>query len=165
MGCHQAIFETDSRVLKQAISSQDYDLAPLGALFQKIKFQMRVGFDNVNLYVCPMSCNNPAHALAAHGNSLGNDNYEIWLGQFPNVVMNSVAGDLPSSLNVMEYHFFHFKKNKLECLVAQEQTRTWYQKFVELRKHKIKQAQKEKHKNATACSLKSYKILFVLKFV
>ena len=99
MGCHQAIFETDSMVLKQAISSQDYDLAPLGALFQKIKFQMRVGFDNVNLYVCPKSCNNAAHALAAHGTSLGNGSYEIWLGQFPNVVINSVAGD-SASLNL-----------------------------------------------------------------
>ncbi|VAI86141.1 unnamed protein product [Triticum turgidum subsp. durum] len=96
MGFNQVIFEMDSTVLKQAISSEDYDLAPLGALFQEIKFQLRIAFENVKLYVCPMSCNNAAHVLAAHEASLGDGMYEIWLGQFPELVMNSVAGDLTS---------------------------------------------------------------------
>jgi len=96
MGFNQVIFEMDSAVLKQAISSEDYDLAPLGALFQEIKFQLRVAFENVNPYVCHRSCNNAAHVLAAHGASLGDGKYEIWLGQFPELVLNSVAGDLTS---------------------------------------------------------------------
>lgn len=34
--------------------------------------------------------------LAAHGASLRNDSYKIWLDQFPEVVMNYVASDLTS---------------------------------------------------------------------
>jgi ribonuclease HI len=35
MGCMRVIFETDSMMLKQAISSDEYKLAPLGALFKR----------------------------------------------------------------------------------------------------------------------------------
>jgi ribonuclease HI len=96
MGCVRVIFETDSMMLKQAISSDEYKLAPLGALFQEIRQQLNIAFTDVNLSVCSRSCNNAAHTLAAHGASMGNGIYKTWLGHFPGFVMNDVADDLVS---------------------------------------------------------------------
>jgi hypothetical protein len=96
MGCNQVIFEMDSATLKQAISSKEYDLAPLGAIFQEIKFHLSVPFEAVKLNVCPRSCNSAAHCLAAHGINMGNGQSETWVGQFPEFVSNSVTGDLAS---------------------------------------------------------------------
>uniref|UniRef100_M8BGD7 Uncharacterized protein n=1 Tax=Aegilops tauschii TaxID=37682 RepID=M8BGD7_AEGTA len=44
MGCTQVMFEMNSMALKQTISSQNYDLAPLEALLQEIKFQNKSCF-------------------------------------------------------------------------------------------------------------------------
>jgi ribonuclease HI len=96
MGCTRVIFETDSRILKQAISSDEYKLAPFGALFQDIKLQLKVAFTDVKLNTCSRSCNNAAHTLAAHGASMGNGIYDTWLGHFPDFVANAVADDLVS---------------------------------------------------------------------
>ncbi|VAH35038.1 hypothetical protein VPH35_022734 [Triticum aestivum] len=52
MGCQQVIFETDSMMLKQAITSTEYDLSKLGSLFQDVKFQMRVGLIVVSFEHC-----------------------------------------------------------------------------------------------------------------
>lgn len=48
MGCQTVMFETDSMILKQAISSEEYDLSELGTLFREINFQMRVGLNVVH---------------------------------------------------------------------------------------------------------------------
>jgi hypothetical protein len=96
IGCNRVIFETDSVVLKQAVSSKEYDLSPLGALFQEIKIQLDVNFDVVKLNVCPRSCNTAAHSLAAYGVNMEKGQYETWLGLFPEFVSNSVTGDLAS---------------------------------------------------------------------
>ena len=71
-------------------------MSTLGAVFQEIKFHLNVAFDDVNVSVCPRSCNVVAHSLAAHGVRLGDGEYETWLGHFPEFVVNSVAGDSPS---------------------------------------------------------------------
>ena len=49
--------------------------------------------DVVKLGTCPRSCNVAAHNLAAYGAGLGNGNFEISVGHFPDFVTNSVAGD------------------------------------------------------------------------
>lgn len=67
MGCKQVIFETDSMMLKQAITSTEYDLSKLGSLFQDVKFQMRVGLIVVSFEHCNRECNRAAHILAMHG--------------------------------------------------------------------------------------------------
>jgi hypothetical protein len=67
MGCNRVILETDSTVLKLAVSTEDYNLASLGALFQEIKFQLKIAFDVVKLYACSRSCNMAAHNLASYG--------------------------------------------------------------------------------------------------
>uniref|UniRef100_A0ACD5XYZ3 Uncharacterized protein n=1 Tax=Avena sativa TaxID=4498 RepID=A0ACD5XYZ3_AVESA len=96
MGCVRVIFETDSVILKQAISSDDYNLASLGALFQEIKMQLNFAFADVKINVCPRSCNNAAHTLSMHGVCMGKGNYETWLDHFPEFVMNIVVDDLVS---------------------------------------------------------------------
>lgn len=49
MGCQNVMFETDSVVLKQAVSSEDHDLSSLGAIFREIKFHLQLGFNNVKV--------------------------------------------------------------------------------------------------------------------
>ncbi|KAI4995779.1 hypothetical protein ZWY2020_037867 [Hordeum vulgare] len=96
MGCNHVIFETDSIILKQATSSEEYDLSTLGIVFQKIKFHLNMAFDYISISVCPRSCNVATHSLTAHGVRLGDGQYETWLGYFPEFVVNCVAGDLVS---------------------------------------------------------------------
>ncbi|KAI4995782.1 hypothetical protein ZWY2020_037870 [Hordeum vulgare] len=96
MGCNHVIFEIDSMVLKQAISSEEYDLSTLGAVFQEIKFHLNVAFDYISISVCLRSCNVAAHSLAAHGVRLGNDQCKTWLGYFREFVVYCVARDLGS---------------------------------------------------------------------
>jgi hypothetical protein len=53
MGCNRVIFVTDSVVPRQAMTSEEYNRALLGALFQEIKFQLKkIVFGAVNLVVC-----------------------------------------------------------------------------------------------------------------
>ena len=47
MGCQRVIIETDSLMLKQAVTSDAYDFSQLGAIFRDIKFQFRGGFMNI----------------------------------------------------------------------------------------------------------------------
>ncbi|XBI46999.1 hypothetical protein VPH35_111078 [Triticum aestivum] len=96
MGANRVIFEMDSTELKQSITSQEYDRSALGSLFQEIKLQLNVAFDDVKLNVCPRACNNAAHTIAAYGHGLGSGVCETWLGHFPVFVLNSVAGNLAS---------------------------------------------------------------------
>jgi hypothetical protein len=38
MGCQSVICETDSAVLKQAVTTEEFDMSMLGAIFRDIKF-------------------------------------------------------------------------------------------------------------------------------
>ncbi|KAM0894601.1 hypothetical protein ACQ4PT_024360 [Festuca glaucescens] len=50
MGCQNVVFETDSAQLKHAVTTEDYNLSPLAAMFREIKFHLSVGFnDNTGL--------------------------------------------------------------------------------------------------------------------
>lgn len=97
LGCDREMFETDSVSLKQAVTSEAYDLSTLGDVFREIKFRLRASMSDLCIRHCPRSCNQAAHMLAAHGMVLSMGSCEIWLGQFPNFVLDVVAGDLPSN--------------------------------------------------------------------
>lgn len=71
MGCHKVLLETDSAQLKTAVTTEDYDLAVLGAIFTDIKFQLYVDFTDVSVVYCPRACNFVAHYLAKYGANLG----------------------------------------------------------------------------------------------
>ena len=85
-------------MLKQAITSPEYDLSKLGSLFQDVKFQMRVGLIVVSFEHCNRECNVAAHILAMHGLGMENDCSETWLGNFPEFVLDAVVGDMPNVL-------------------------------------------------------------------
>lgn len=97
LGCDKVMIETDSIQLKNATTTEDFDLSALGAIFRDIKVQLHVGFNDVCVVSCPRTCNVVAHMLAAYGAKLGASLHEIWLGQHPDFVKD-VAGDVSSSV-------------------------------------------------------------------
>jgi hypothetical protein len=96
MGCSLVLLETDATNLKRAITSDEYDLSPLGVLFREIKALLSVAYDNVKISVCLRSCNTVAHELAARGALLGNGQRDVWVGHLPQFVSDLCAGDLSS---------------------------------------------------------------------
>ena len=93
LGVGRAIFETDCRILQKAITSTEYDAAPLGALFREIKFRLRLNFIDSCLVHEYRTCNQPAHILAARG-AAGSIGYrKVWLESYPNDVIRAVSGD------------------------------------------------------------------------
>ena len=78
MGCNQVILEIDLTVLKNAITSSEYGLAPLGVLFREIKAMLCVSFEKFRISVVSRSCNVVAHELAARGALLGDGDREVW---------------------------------------------------------------------------------------
>ncbi|XBH78785.1 hypothetical protein VPH35_104926 [Triticum aestivum] len=99
MGCCKVVLETDSVVLKQAITSNDYDDSTLGALFKEMKRIIQYSFQCCKIDVCPRACNVSAHVLAAYGVSLEQASYQIWLDPLPDYVQDLVAGVSPALLN------------------------------------------------------------------
>ena len=61
LGCQKVIFEIDSTTLKEAITSNNYDLSALGTLFTDVKFKMYVGLNVVSVNHCSRGCNKAAH--------------------------------------------------------------------------------------------------------
>jgi hypothetical protein len=55
--------------LKYAMPTNDYDLAPIGALIKDMKYHLRVSSIEASVVYAPRYCNKPAHELAALGNS------------------------------------------------------------------------------------------------
>jgi hypothetical protein len=86
-------------LLKQAVTTDAYNLSSLASMFREIKFHLRVGFNDVKVVFCPRACNGAAHSLAAHGVTMEVGHYETWLGQFPEFVKDVVAGDVSSMLS------------------------------------------------------------------
>jgi hypothetical protein len=97
MGCSLVQLEMDATVLKKAITSQDYDLSPLGSLFREIKSLLCIAYDVVKISVCKRSCNFVAHELAARGALLGDGNHDVWVADLPQYVLDLCAGSLSSN--------------------------------------------------------------------
>ena len=60
LGVGRAIFETDSLVLKQVVTSNAYGLGPLGAMFSDIKFRLQTLFIEARVVCVARSCSKPA---------------------------------------------------------------------------------------------------------
>lgn len=95
LGVGRAIFETDCLILKQAVSSDAYDQAPLGIFFCDIKYKLCTLFIEARLIHAASGCNQPSHALAALGAGLDNGDHVEWFSDYPQVVAQAVTGDLP----------------------------------------------------------------------
>jgi hypothetical protein len=67
LGVGPVTFETDCINLKSALTMNDLDLAPLGALIKDMKFYLRLNFTQASVVYAPCACNRHAHELAALG--------------------------------------------------------------------------------------------------
>jgi hypothetical protein len=96
-GMGKVIFATDCSCLKLAISSDEYDCAPLGTLFREIKFLLRMGFIEYRIEYCPRLCNKPAHVLASIGAQEVEDDHTLWLTDLPDDVSHTVVDNIVAS--------------------------------------------------------------------
>lgn len=78
LGVGRAIFETDCLVLKQATTSNAYDLAPLGVMFSDIRFKLQTLFIEACVAYVARTCNRPAHVLASKGAGLADGEHREW---------------------------------------------------------------------------------------
>jgi hypothetical protein len=65
LGIDRLILAPDCLVLKKALTSNEYDLAHLGALFIEARFLLRTSFIEYKIVFVLRVCNKPAHVLAA----------------------------------------------------------------------------------------------------
>ena len=94
LGCQNVIFETDSRVLQQAICTEEYDASLCGALFMKAKKLLWLYFNDAKIVWVPRVYNYVTHVLASHGAGLESGDQVHWLCDVPDFVNSAVASDL-----------------------------------------------------------------------
>lgn len=92
MGINQAIFESDSVSLVNAINSGERDLSSIGVLIREARSLCYASFDAFEFTFCKRSCNSVAHSLAAFGYRAGVV-CSWWKDQAPEFVCDLVAGD------------------------------------------------------------------------
>jgi hypothetical protein len=94
----------------QAITSDSYEDAPLGALFREAKFQLGLSFKDYRMiYVHRSSCNKPAHELAALGVVEPPGYHKVWFDHYPNSITRVMSGTIPTKVNKMSM----FQKKKV----------------------------------------------------
>jgi hypothetical protein len=93
LGVGKVAFETDCINLKNAMSSSEYDLGPMGILLCDMKYRLRTCFTEACVLYTPRGCNKPAHELAALGVGLAPDDHVFWTMSYPNSVTRLVTGD------------------------------------------------------------------------
>jgi ribonuclease HI len=93
-GMSSVQIETDSKLLVQAISGNNQDLALNGALFKEIKYQARLNFVSFSISYCPRACNKVADAMALYGAKLERAPPAFWLGSAPSFACDLVTSDL-----------------------------------------------------------------------
>ena len=99
LGCSRVHFETDAINLKNAVSSDEYDVSCLGVLFREIKALLENAFDVTKISVCNRNCNLVAHDLAARGALLGDDNQFVWIVDLPQFVIDLCADNMSSTMS------------------------------------------------------------------
>ncbi|XP_071680208.1 uncharacterized protein [Lolium perenne] len=67
LGVERVMFETDYINLRNALTSSEYDLGPVGILPSDMKYRLRLNFIDARVTYAPRDCNKPAHKLAAMG--------------------------------------------------------------------------------------------------
>ena len=97
-GMTQVIVETDSKMLKRALESNDFSLATVGGLVHEIKAVMAASFTPVSISFCPRLSNGVAHELAARGCTCSLNANLSWDG-VPTGLESLVAGDLSGPLS------------------------------------------------------------------
>jgi hypothetical protein len=94
-GISQVVLETDSSLLKDAITSSSRDLAIGGGLFANIRSLLLDSFSCTSICKIPRSCNSSAHELASLGMSWDPGQFYLWTDPLPEFVNRWAARDLP----------------------------------------------------------------------
>ena len=94
----QIVIETDSSMLRQALSSNDYRLAVSGGLIYELKHLISTCFSSISIVYASRACKRVAHALAAKGCKCA-PNIPILWDCTPDGVENLVASDLAEPLS------------------------------------------------------------------
>jgi hypothetical protein len=97
LGVDRVVFETDCSNLHRALISLAYDLAPIGAIINDLKYRMMLNFIEASVVFAPRICNKPAHELAALGVGVAHGDHILWTTSYPNSVTRLVTGDLAMS--------------------------------------------------------------------
>jgi hypothetical protein len=87
------VFATDCQVLKQVVTSDSHDDAPLGALFKEVKVQLRLNFIDSRVIYMNRSCNKPAYELAALGGTESIGYQQVWAENYPIFVIRAMSSD------------------------------------------------------------------------
>jgi hypothetical protein len=97
-GMTKVILETDSLILKQALTSDQYRFAEIGGMVLELKTLITGGLNNFICNYVPRTCNKVAHALAAKGSMLPQGDGSRWEGMPPCVAV-LVASDAAEPLS------------------------------------------------------------------
>jgi hypothetical protein len=98
LGIGRAIFETDSELMSSTITSNNYDLAPNGALFCETKYQLRTSFTDYQFTHQFREGNKPAHVLAGLGAQAVTSSSLMWLESPPVDVLRLLSGDIAAQV-------------------------------------------------------------------
>lgn len=91
----RVVFETDSKLLHEALHLNRVDSSPYAAIVEDCKFQLKMWFSKQQVVVCRRNVNTVAHELAQLGHlCLHNDSVD-WNTIVPPQVALCVSGDLP----------------------------------------------------------------------
>lgn len=93
-GMSHIVIETDSTLLKEAITSSASDLAIGGGLFRDIRGMINDNFSCSSIGHVPRSCNSSAHELASMSMSWDPGQFIIWTDPLPEIVTSLAARDL-----------------------------------------------------------------------
>jgi hypothetical protein len=85
LGMTNVVVETDSMLLKIALESNSFALAPTGGLLHEIKSMLLDSFNSWRFSFCPRECNKVAHAVTAQGCMCPPETVLSWDGTPPGV--------------------------------------------------------------------------------
>jgi hypothetical protein len=92
MGMQKLVIETDSLLLKMALESNSFALAPTGGLLYDIKCTLNDSVSSWSCSFCPRECNKVAHAMTAQGCKYPHGTVLNWIDT-PSGVEDLVARD------------------------------------------------------------------------
>jgi hypothetical protein len=98
LGVPSIVVETDSLMLKLALDSDYFALAPTGGIIHEMKSPLAISFSSWSSSYCPRDCNRVVHAMAAQGCNCPRDAVLSWNGT-PLGVEDLVAKDCTSPLS------------------------------------------------------------------
>jgi len=101
-GISRIELEMDCSQLREAITSQDRDLAPCGVLFRSIRELLRDHFICNKIVNISRSCNSSAHEIAKLALSWDPGQSNVWTDPLPEFVNSLVTRDIVEFTSINE---------------------------------------------------------------